>query len=60
MPDQADFQAILADLTKRIEKDIAWTEDPDHSPAREFRVDDAQTLAGQSSWSGVTIASPAH
>lgn len=39
MLDQADFQAILADLTKRIEKDIAWAEDPDHSPAREFRVE---------------------
>ncbi|WP_322495570.1 hypothetical protein [Chloroflexus sp.] len=60
MLDQADFQAILADQTKRIERDIVWAEDPDHLPARGFRVELRSDPAGQSSWSGVTIASPAH
>jgi len=36
---QQEFDAILGDTTKRIEGDIDWREDPDHSPAREFRVE---------------------
>lgn len=31
-----EFAAILADASKRIEGDIAWSEDEDHSPALEF------------------------
>ena len=34
----AEFQAILDDESKRIDDDIVWTRDEDHSPAREFRV----------------------
>ena len=33
-----EFASILSDDTKRIEEDLAWTEDEDHSPAFEFRV----------------------
>jgi hypothetical protein len=36
---QQEFDAILADATKRIDGDIDWHEDADHSPAREFRVE---------------------
>ena len=36
---QAEFEAILADTTKRITGDIAWAEDEDHSPAVEFRAE---------------------
>lgn len=35
---QAEFQAILTDDTKRIDGDILWDEDDDHSPAVEFRA----------------------
>ncbi|NCC51118.1 MAG: hypothetical protein EOM20_07875 [Spartobacteria bacterium] len=35
---QTEFDAILADETKRITGDIAWKEDPDHAPAFEFRM----------------------
>jgi len=31
-----EFAAILEDTSKRIEGDIAWSEDEDHSPALEF------------------------
>jgi hypothetical protein len=31
-----EFESILGDLSKRIEGDIAWQEDEDHSPAVEF------------------------
>ena len=31
-----EFATILEDPSKRIEGDIAWTEDEDHSPALEF------------------------
>ena len=34
---QHDFDHILADDTKEITQDLAWHEDDDHSPAREFR-----------------------
>ena len=34
-----EFASILADETKRIQDDIAWREDEDHSPAVEFRVE---------------------
>ncbi len=33
-----EFEAMLADASKRIEGDIIWTEDEDHSPALEFRA----------------------
>ena len=33
-----EFASILSDDTKHIEEDLAWTEDEDHSPAFEFRV----------------------
>jgi len=36
---QAEFGALLADASKRIDGDIAWSEDEDHSPAVEFRVE---------------------
>jgi hypothetical protein len=36
---QQEFDAILGDTTKRIEDDIDWREDADHSPALEFRVE---------------------
>lgn len=36
---QTEFEALLADASKRIEGDIGWTEDEDHSPAVEFRVE---------------------
>jgi len=35
---EAEFQAILGDASKRIEGDIAWSDDEDHSPAVEFRA----------------------
>lgn len=34
-----EFRAILEDETKSIVDDIAWSEDEDHSPAWEFRID---------------------
>ena len=40
-----EFEAILADTAKRIEGDISWAADEDHSPAREFR---AEILSAQS------------
>lgn len=35
----AEFAAILADDSKRVQGDITWKEDEDRSPALEFRVD---------------------
>lgn len=35
---QTEFEALLDDTTKRIDSDIAWNEDEDHSPSVEFRV----------------------
>lgn len=34
----AEFQAIIQDTSKRIENDIEWRDDEDHSLAQEFRV----------------------
>lgn len=42
---QQEFERILADDTLTIVEDIAWGEDEDHSPAREFRAD-VQSEAG--------------
>ena len=36
---QAEFEALLADATKRIEEDISWLGDEDRSPGLEFRVE---------------------
>jgi hypothetical protein len=36
---QAEFEALVADRSKRIDGDISWSEDEDHSPAVEFRVE---------------------
>ena len=35
----AEFASILDDATKRINGDIVWGEDEDHSPARYFRAE---------------------
>lgn len=35
----AEFEAIVTDPSKRIDGDIAWQEDEDHSPSVEFRVE---------------------
>jgi hypothetical protein len=36
---QIEFDSLLADTTKRIDGDIDWTEDEDHSPSVEFRAE---------------------
>lgn len=36
---QTEFDALLSDTTKRILGDINWSNDEDHSPAVEFRVE---------------------
>lgn len=36
---QGEFEAILADESKKVTGDIAWQEDEDHSPSVEFRVE---------------------
>ena len=36
---EAEFQALLADATKRIEQDISWLGDEDRSPGLEFRAE---------------------
>ena len=36
---QAEFEALLADATKRIEEDISWLGDEDRSPGLEFRAE---------------------
>ena len=41
-----EFASILNDNTKRIADDVIWTEDEDHSPALEFRVD----VTSESGW----------
>ncbi len=35
----AEFDAILTDCTKRIDGDIVWQQDEDHSPSLEFKVE---------------------
>jgi hypothetical protein len=34
-----EFEVILSDDTKRIDGDITWQEDEDHSPSVEFRME---------------------
>lgn len=34
-----EFETILNDASKRIDKDIAWREDEDHSPCVEFHAE---------------------
>ena len=36
---QMEFDALIQDTTKQIAEDIAWSEDEDHSPTVEFRVE---------------------
>ncbi len=36
---QNEFEMLISDTTKRIAGDISWTEDEDHSPSVEFRVE---------------------
>jgi len=36
---QAEFEALLFDETKRVDEDISWSEDEDHSPGVEFRIE---------------------
>lgn len=36
---QTEFEALLADATKRIEGDIVWQNDEDHSPCLDFRAE---------------------
>jgi hypothetical protein len=36
---EAELSALLADTTKTIVGDIAWSEDEDHSPGVEFRAE---------------------
>lgn len=36
---EAEFESLLADTSKRIDGNIAWAEDEDHSPAVEFRAE---------------------
>lgn len=36
---QSEFDALINDPSKTIEGDIMWSEDEDHSPTLEFRVD---------------------
>lgn len=35
---QREFEALLADRSKRIVGDLAWSDDPDHLPAQEVRA----------------------
>jgi len=36
---QTDFEALIEDSTKFIANDIFWSDDEDHSPCQEFRVE---------------------
>ncbi len=36
---QQEFDTIPGDETKRIDEDLAWVKDEDHSPALEFRAE---------------------
>jgi hypothetical protein len=36
---QTDFEVLIGDQSKRVEGDISWSEDEDHSPALEFRTE---------------------
>lgn len=35
----SEFETILRDSSKRIDGDIVWLDDEDHSPCREFRAE---------------------
>ncbi|MBE9126039.1 MULTISPECIES: DUF6978 family protein [unclassified Coleofasciculus] len=39
MLSQDEFEELITDTNKRIEGDIRWLDDEDHSPAVEFRVE---------------------
>ena len=49
---QQEFETILADESKRIEGDLDWREDPEHSPAREFRAE----LRSDAGWPVYVVA----
>lgn len=36
---QGEYEALMSDATKRIDRDVAWAEDEDHSPAVGFRAE---------------------
>ncbi len=36
---QSEFEALIKDATKKINGNIIWTEDQDHSPTLEFQVE---------------------
>lgn len=36
---QTEFETLINDETKYVDGDIAWAEDEDHSPARQFRAE---------------------
>jgi len=36
---QGEYEALMSDTTKRIDRHINWTEDEDHSPAVSFLVE---------------------
>jgi len=36
---QTEFEALLSDASKRIEGDVAWQADEDHSPCLDFRAE---------------------
>ena len=36
---QSEFEKLMDDTTKRINGDISWSEDEDHSPTVEFRIE---------------------
>lgn len=36
---QGEYEALMSDITKRIDRHIDWSEDEDHSPAVSFRVE---------------------
>lgn len=36
---QAEFDVLIADATKRIDGDLVWTDDEDHSPCVYFRAE---------------------
>lgn len=42
---QQEFEVLIADASKRIEGDLGWSEDEDHSPAVQFRAE-VQSDAG--------------
>ncbi len=54
-----EFESILTDTSKRIEGDIKWSEDEDHSPSVEFRVevrnDQGWPLFIRGSWNPLAV-----